>query len=91
MDITTFNQILPQDQAIYLFYTIISAGFVFWVVSRIQAYIKSIISLNKIVGSFRICKNNILRFPTSNGYIDGKLVSIDRKRVEIIFLSIDTN
>lgn len=85
MNVTDFQNILPQDQAIYLFYTIISAGFVFWLTSRIQAYIKSLISLNKVVGSFRIAKNNILRFPTATGTIDGKILAIDRKRVEIEF------
>jgi len=85
MDMNMFKEILPQDQAIYLFYTIISAGFIFWISSKIQSYIKSLISLNKVVGSFRISKNNILRFPTAIGTIDGKIIAIDRKRVELEF------
>jgi len=85
MDIEVINKILPQEQAIYLFYTIISAGFLFWVTSKIQSYIKNLMSLKQVTGSFRISKNNILRFPTSTGTIDGKLLSVDMKRVEIEF------
>jgi len=85
MNTEIVNEILPQDQAIYLLYTILSAGLIFWMTSKIQAFIKSIIAMNKVVGSFRISKNNILRFPTATGTIDGKILAIDRKRVEIEF------
>ena len=81
MDIETMTKVLSQEQAMYLFYTIISAGFFFWISSKIQLYVKSLIALNKVTGSFRISKNNILRF----GSLDGKILAIDRHRVEIEF------
>jgi hypothetical protein len=85
MNTEMVTQILPQEQAIYLLYTILLAGLIFWLTSKIQAYVKSLIALNKVVGSFRISKNNILRFSTSTGTIDGKILNIDRKRIEIEF------
>jgi len=85
MDPKLITDIISEEQAIHFFYSIVAAGLVFWLTSMVHCYVKSIIAYNKVIGSARIAKNNILRFPTATGTIDGRLLNIDRKRVEVEF------
>jgi len=85
MDPLLLTNLISEEKAIHFFYSLVAAGFVFWLTSILHNYIKSIIALRRVIGSARISKNNILRFPTTTGYIDGRILSIERDRVEIEF------
>jgi len=85
MDPNLILDIISEEQAVHLFYSIVAAGFVFWITAMVHNYVKSLIALRKVVGSARIAKNNVLRFPTATGSIDGRILNIERDRVEIEF------
>jgi len=85
MDPKLLTDLISEEQAIHFFYSIVAAGFVFWVSALVHNYVKSIIAFKRVIGSARIAKNNILRFPTATGHIDGRILNIDIDRVEIEF------
>ncbi len=83
--VNTIQEIIIHPITKQLFLGLVSSGIFFYIMQLVHNYINTLIALKTITGSFRISKNDRLRFTTSTGFKDGCLIDIDRKRVEIEF------
>lgn len=79
------QMLLTNEALIKLFITILAAIVTAYIGALVHNFVKSIVAFNIVSGSFRISKGVILRFETPTGAIDGMLVGMDRKRVEVEF------
>jgi len=76
---------LSRLGAFCVFITILAAIIAAYIGALLHNFVKSIVAFNMVSGSFRISKGAVLRFGTATGTIDGMLIEMDRKRVEIEF------
>lgn len=77
--------LITNAAMIKFFITILALAITLYIGALIQVFVKSIVAFNTVSGSFRISKGAVLRFGTATGTIDGMLIEMDRKRVEIEF------
>lgn len=77
--------LLTNELMIKFFITILALAITLYIGALLQAFVKSIVAFRAVSGSFRISKGAVLRFGTATGTIDGMLIEMDRKRVEVEF------